>query len=58
MTYKDYWNCEIDCRDCSSFIDGKKPYQYYNTTNCKKAQSCDILRRERLRIKKEESYID
>ena len=45
----DYWGCgDAECSCCPAMVDGKKPYERYETTNeCRIAQRLDLLRRQR-----------
>ncbi len=47
--YSDYWGCGgVGCSECPAMVDGKKPYERYETTNgCLIAQKLDMLRRQR-----------
>lgn len=43
-----YWLCSgIACDDCPATIDGKKPREYFDCTNCMVAKTLDLLRRQR-----------
>ena len=49
-TFYEYWGCHsmIDCEDCSAVVDGKKPYERYNSKeSCLHAQKLDLLHRQR-----------
>lgn len=44
----DYWECrDIDCDECPSIVDGSKPYERHGVSNCRKAMTLDLLRRQR-----------
>ena len=47
--YNDYWGCGgTECSCCPAMVDGKKPYERYETTNgCLSAQRLDLLHRQR-----------
>lgn len=44
-----YWGCgDTYCSECPAMVDGKKPYERYETTNgCAVAQRLDLLQRQR-----------
>ena len=44
-----YWGCEgYLCRDCPIKIDGKNPYEFYQTNGCCDiAMSLDLVARQR-----------
>lgn len=47
--FTDYWGCsDAECENCPAMVDGKKPYERYETANgCLIAQRLDLLRRQR-----------
>ena len=47
--YSDYWGCGYaECHCCPVEVDGKRPWERYETTNgCLIAQKLDLLRRQR-----------
>lgn len=42
-----YWNCEnaYNCIDCPSKIDGKTPYEHYETFICSSAMQLELIER-------------
>lgn len=43
-----YWGCEsIICDECPAKIDGETPCELYGVGTCEKAQTLDLLRRQR-----------
>ena len=43
-----YWGCDsLICDECPAAIDGKKPWERYDVGACDKAQTLDLLRRQR-----------
>lgn len=45
----DYWGCHgYECLQCPSLLDGENPCERYSTrTDCRKAMTLDLLRRQR-----------
>lgn len=48
-TFEEYWGCcNLECSECPSMIDGKRPWERYVTgIRCTAAQKLDLLRRQR-----------
>lgn len=43
-----YWKCfAVNCNDCPSLIDGKRPSEYYGVGGCDLAKTLDLMRRQR-----------
>ena len=46
--YNDYWGCRYaECSCCPAVVDGKRPWERYETVDCIRAQKLDLLRRQR-----------
>lgn len=51
---RNYWSCwgrGIECFDCPAKIDGKTPYQRYDTGDCSRAKDLDIVARAKALVK-------
>ena len=43
-----YWKCTgFGCAECPSLFEDKKPSDFYGVATCEKAQTLDLLRRQR-----------
>lgn len=56
LPFYDYWKCrDTRCNACPTLIDGKRPCDVYATEgSCSKAQTLDLLRRQRELLEVEE----
>lgn len=53
MHYRDYWGCDrVECDDCPAKVDGKVPLKRYGVDLCLRAQTLDLLRRQRILLEK------